>query len=67
MERENGIIERGEILEETTNGYVIKSEDRDGIVTPPLKSIDEEQTYSTGDKVYYLIFRDGTGRIICKL
>lgn len=67
MERECGIIERGEIMETVQDGYRIVSFDRDGITTPPLKPLEEGQTYSDGDKVYYFIFKDGTGRIICKL
>ena len=71
MEREKGIIERGEILEQSAGGYIIKSLDRDGITTPPLRTIQDGQAgvtppaYAVGDKVYYFIFKDGTGRIIC--
>lgn len=70
MEREHGIIERGEILEINQSGYVIKSLDRDGITTPPIKTIEDGQAgivppvYAVGNKVYYFIFKDGTGRVI---
>lgn len=71
MERERGTIERGIILTATAAGYTIASLDRDGIETPPLKTIQHGQagttppTYAVGDTVYYFIFKDGTGRIIC--
>ena len=65
MERERGVIERGQVAGAETDGYVIQSLDRDGIKTPPLKALEEGQSYSVGDKVYYFIFKDGTGRIIC--
>lgn len=64
MERERGVIERGQVVETGANGYAIQSLDRDGIKTPPLKALEEGQSYSVGDKVYYFIFKDGTGRII---
>ena len=73
MEREHGIIERGKVIETATTGYRIASLDRDGIETPPLKPIESGQnsgetpTYNVGDMVYYFIFRDGTGRIICAI
>ena len=67
MEREYGIIERGEIKEAVQGGYIIASIDRNGIVTPPIKALEEGQSYSVGDKVYYFIFKDGTGRILCGL
>ena len=65
MEREHGIIERGKVIEAATTGYRIAS--------PPLKPIESGQnsgetpTYNVGDMVYYFIFHDGTGRIICAI
>lgn len=67
MERERGIIERGMILEKTDDGYKIASIDRDGIEIPPIKPLEDGQTYAAGQKVYYFAFGDGTGRIICGL
>lgn len=64
MEREHGIIERGKILEVKETGYIIASYDRDGIITPPLRALDDNKSYSEGDMVYYFIFRDGSGRVI---
>ena len=71
MEREHGIVERGKVLTVATAGYTIASLDRDGIETPPIKTIQHGQAgvtppvYAVGDIVYYFIFKDGTGRIIC--
>jgi hypothetical protein len=66
MERANASIERGEILSASDGGYTITSLDREGIETPPLKPINDA-TYATGEKVYFFYFKDGTGRIICKI
>jgi len=56
-------IERGEIIAEEDGGYIIKSLDRDGIETPPLQPAGNE-TYQVGAVVCYILFWDGTGRII---
>ena len=57
-------IERGKILTATEAGYSVKSLDRDGIISPPIQTIDDS-TYTVGDMVYFFLFRDGTGKIIC--
>lgn len=64
MEHAGGRIERGVIKTASEEGYVLRSCDRDGIETPPLKPVDDK-TYSEGDKVYFFYFHDGTGKIIC--
>lgn len=66
LEKIQGIIERGTIIAQEGNGYIIASIDRDGIKTPPLEPTDNNNSFSEGDRVYYFIFNDGTGRIICK-
>ena len=53
MEREKGIIERGTILEAKDGGYTVAS------------LLEEGTTCGPGERVYYFIFSDGTGRIIC--
>ena len=65
MEREKGIIERGTILKAKDGGYTVASLDRDGIITPPLMALEEGTTFGPRERVYYFIFSDGTGRIIC--
>lgn len=57
-------VERGRVLTATAEGYIVASYDRDGIETPPIKPINDN-TYTTGDLVYFFLFRDGTGKIIC--
>lgn len=57
-------IERGQITSATEAGYTVASYDRDGIVSPPIKPINDS-TYGVGDAVYFFLFRDGTGKIIC--
>lgn len=65
MKKVAGIVERGTIAEAGPDGYTVASFDRDGIVTPPLMPMIEGQTYAAGDKVYYFVFGDGTGKILC--
>ena len=65
MKQGTGIVERGEIVEVVLGRYKIASFDRDGIITPPLEPMMEGQIYTAGDKVYYFIFGDGTGKILC--
>lgn len=57
-------VERGKILETGENGCVVASYDRDGITTPPILPIDK-RTYKQGELVYFFLFPDGTGKIIC--
>ena len=59
-----GVIERGKITASSGGKYTVMSYDRDGIVTPPLSAMTEGDTFQVGDDVFYLIFRDGTGRIL---
>jgi len=73
MEHERGIIERGKVTAVSANGYTVASLDRDGIETPPLRPMQYGQSggtvpeYAVGNRVYYFIFKDGTGRIICAI
>ncbi len=59
-------VERGEITGAESGGYTVKSCDRDGIESPPITPIDNE-SYTKGDKVYFFLFPDGTGKILCRL
>lgn len=58
-----GYIERGTIKEAAEAGYIVESLDRKGIVSPPIQPI-AETTYTQGDMVLFVLFRDGTGKII---
>lgn len=60
------LIERGKIKAAAEGGYIVASFDREGIETPPIKPINEAE-YAVGNEVYFFLFRDGTGRIICSL
>lgn len=57
-------IERGYILDVAADGYYVASYDREGIETPPIKPINDN-TYTKGNLVYFFLFPDGTGKIIC--
>lgn len=60
-------LERG-VIEKIENGkYRVSSLTRDGIVSMPIKSKNETDTYSIGDKVYFFLFDDGDGLILSKM
>lgn len=59
-------VERGRIKAATNGGYIVSSCDREGIETPPIQPI-FDTTYTVGDAVYFFLFQDGTGKIICGL
>jgi len=58
------MIERGYIASVEAGGYCVASCDRAGIQTPPIQPINGN-TYTTGDLVYFFLFPDGTGKILC--
>ena len=58
------VIERGKVISAGEKGYTVASLDRPGIEAPEIKTIDGS-TYTVGDTVYFFLFLDGTGRIIC--
>ena len=58
-------VERGKIAEVTEAGYRVENLDRRGIVTCAISCVDNTQ-YNAGDMVYFFMFRDGTGKILCK-
>lgn len=57
-------LERGLVLEARETGYVVRSLDRDGIVTPAIPAMGSA-AFGEGDKVIFFLFRDGTGMIVC--
>lgn len=58
------VIERGKVISAGEKGYTVASLDRPGIEAPEIKAIDGG-TYTVGNAVYFFLFPDGTGRIIC--
>ena len=65
MEKIHGFIERGRITSALESGYIVASCDRDGIVSPPLTPINND-TFSQDDLVLFVLFQDGTGKIISR-
>ena len=62
-----GIVERGTILAlNQNNKYNVLSLDRPGISIFSISPINDA-VYNIGDKVIFISFPDGTGRIICEL
>ena len=64
MKPNQGFIERGRIKSATNDGYVVESLDRKGIVSPPIRPMYNDP-YSENDTVLFVLFRDGTGKILC--
>ena len=60
-----GQIERGKIQTASGGAYTVESLDRKGIISPPL-SLMIAETLNVGDMVLFVLFGDGTGKIICK-
>lgn len=58
------VIERGTVISAGEKGYAVASLDRPGIESLEIEAIDGN-TYTAGDVVYFFLFHDGTGRIIC--
>jgi len=59
-------VERGKIAEAVTGGYRVENLDRPGLTSGVITGTDDT-AYEAGDKVYFFLFRDGTGKIICKV
>lgn len=59
-------VERGRIAESTGGGYRVENLDRRGLISCVIGGIDDT-AYSVGDTVYFFMFRDGTGKIVCKV
>lgn len=58
-------IERGTVAEVTESGYRVNNLDRPGLVSTKIARCDNG-TYAVGDTVFFFVYRDGTGRILCK-
>ena len=59
-------IERGVITQAAGGKYIVQSFDRHGLATPPIEANHQEQ-YSAGDRVYFFLFDDGSGKIIASM
>lgn len=59
-------LERGYVADAEKGKYRIASYDRQGITTPPMGSF-YDGTLSIGDKVIFVLFPDGSGKILGKL
>ena len=57
------LIERGEVLTDEDGMYTVKSFDRDGVVTPPIPAV-YNVIPDVGNRVFFFMFNDGSGRII---
>ena len=59
-------LERGYITGTENGRYIVQSLDREGIESPPIGTVKDEN-YQTGDRVYFFLFADGTGEILCRM
>ena len=70
-------IERGTQKKLVSDGWIVASLDQKGIETQPMQPMEilkltgtieglSKTVYQAGDRVYYFVFPDGTGRIIGK-
>lgn len=59
-------IERGYVTQATDGKYIVQSYDRTGLTTPPIETINQQQ-YNAGDRVYFFLFDDGSGKIIASM
>ena len=59
------LIERGRIAEAVAGGYRVENLDRPGLTSRVITGIDNT-AYAVGNTVYFFLFRDGPGKIICK-
>lgn len=57
-------IERGEVTAAGTDGYTVASLDRPGGVQSREIRAAGGAAYAVGDRVYFFLFRDGTGMIL---
>ena len=60
---DGAMIERGEIMTAEDGIYTVRSYGRDGLTTPGIPAMGED-TYTTGEKVYFFLFGDGNGMIL---
>ena len=58
-------IERGRIADIANDGYRVENLDRPGLTTCVITGMDNT-AYNTGDLVLFVMFRDGTGKILCR-
>ena len=57
-------VERGKIAEVANGGYRVENLDRPGLVSGVISGAAGAE-YTTGDYVLFVMFRDGTGKILC--
>lgn len=58
-------VERGVIVDVQSAGCTVRSYGRPGVITPPLPAI-RQSTLHSGDQVYFVLYEDGTGKILGK-
>ena len=59
-------IERGRIAEVVDGGYRVKNLDRPGLISRVITGMDDTE-YKAEERVYFFMFNDGNGKILCKI
>jgi hypothetical protein len=59
-------IERGIVVSAPEGGYKVQSYSRDGLITPVIPALTQD-TYASGDRVYFFLFDDGHGAILGRI
>ena len=59
-------LERGYVAEAEGSRYRVASYDRQGVTTPPIGSF-RGDTFSVGDQVIFVLWPDGSGKILGNL
>ena len=65
-QKNTAAIERGRIAEVTDGGYRVKNLDRPGLISRMITGMDDT-VYQAEDRVYFFMFNDGNGKILCKI
>ena len=65
-QKNGATIERGRIAEVVGGGYRVKNLDRPGLISRVITGTDDT-VYQAEDQVYFFMFNDGNGKILCKI
>ena len=65
-QKNTAAIERGRIAEVVGGEYRVKNLDRPGLISRVITGTDDT-AYQAEDMVYFFMFNDGNGKILCKI
>lgn len=59
------LVERGRIAQIANDGYRVENLDRRGLTSRAVEAMDNTE-YAVDDIVLFVMYRDGTGKILCR-